>query len=458
MWTPSLPEGGRPIYLAIADAIAEDVRTGLLPPGARLPPQRRLAEALAVDFTTVSRAYAEARRRGLVSSRVGRGTFVARPAADYVPRLPGSGPLDMSMNLPPLIDDPAATEGMRGHLEALMRENGPQLLLAYNAPGGGAEDRAAGVAWLGRTLPGAALERTLVAAGAQPAIFAAMSEVADPGDVICVGALTYPGGRAAARRLGLALAPVAMDADGLLPEAFEAVCREKGPKALYYTCTLENPTTATLPLERREAIVRIARRYRVALIEDDAYGLLPETAPPPLAALAPDITYYIAGLAKPLSPALRIAYLAAPDAGAAARLAATLGAITGMASPFTAALASRWIHAGVAERVLRAIRAETQARRRIAGELLGAAAAAPAAAFHLWLPLPEGWSRAAFQGRLARQGVAVVLSDAFAVGPEAPEAVRIGLGCAAPRDSVRRALGVVAEALRGPPDWDLPFV
>jgi DNA-binding transcriptional MocR family regulator len=458
MWTPSLPQGGRPIYLAIADAIADDVRSGRLAPGGRLPPQRTLAAALGVDFTTVSRAYAEAARRGLVASRVGRGTFVARLAADYVPRLPTAGPLDMSMNLPPLVDDPALTEEMRRHVEAVMRETGPELLLSYNEPGGGAQDRAAGAAWLGRTLPEAGVERTLVAAGAQPAIVAAMSDVAAPGDVICMGALAYPGGRAAARHLGLALAPVEMDAHGLVPEAFEAVCREKGPKALYYTCTLENPTTATLPLERREAVVRIARRHRVALIEDDAYGLLPEATLPPLAALAPEITYYIAGLAKPLSPALRIAYLAAPNAGAAARLAATLGAITGMASPLTAALATRWIHTGVAERMLQAIRAETRARRRIAGELLGAAAGAPSTAFHLWLPLPEGWARAAFQGRLARQGVAVVLSDAFAVGPNAPEAVRIGLGCAASRESVRRALGVIAETLRAPPAWGAAFV
>ena len=75
-WVPELPNSGKPLYLEIADAIAADMRAGRLKPGERLPPQRRLAKRLSIDFTTVSRAYAEARMRGLVDSHVGRGTFV----------------------------------------------------------------------------------------------------------------------------------------------------------------------------------------------------------------------------------------------------------------------------------------------------------------------------------------------------------------------------------------------
>src|SRR5687768_5408434 len=78
MWSPRSLTTGKPFYLALADALEEDVDRGRLRPGTRLPPQRSLAKKLGVDFTTISRAYAEAQRRGLVAAHVGRGTFVRR--------------------------------------------------------------------------------------------------------------------------------------------------------------------------------------------------------------------------------------------------------------------------------------------------------------------------------------------------------------------------------------------
>ncbi|MCV6603287.1 MAG: GntR family transcriptional regulator, partial [Cohaesibacter sp.] len=80
-WTPRIEHSTKPRYLAIADALAQDIRDRVLLPGDRLPPQRRLAEALGIDFTTVSRGYTEAIKRGLVESHVGRGTFVRAPKA-----------------------------------------------------------------------------------------------------------------------------------------------------------------------------------------------------------------------------------------------------------------------------------------------------------------------------------------------------------------------------------------
>src|SRR4051794_8194836 len=76
MWTPALSQSSGPLYLALADAIAADVAAHNLAPGTRLPTHRELAETLGVTVGTVSRGYAEANRRGLVSGEVGRGTFV----------------------------------------------------------------------------------------------------------------------------------------------------------------------------------------------------------------------------------------------------------------------------------------------------------------------------------------------------------------------------------------------
>src|SRR5215831_18889632 len=80
IWTPDLRSRPGPRYAAIAEALAADAGEGRLRPGARLPTHRELADRLGVTVGTVTRAYAEAARRGLVSGEVGRGTFVRAPA------------------------------------------------------------------------------------------------------------------------------------------------------------------------------------------------------------------------------------------------------------------------------------------------------------------------------------------------------------------------------------------
>lgn len=76
-WLPDLHSGGGPAYLQIAEAIQQAIGAGSLREGDRLPPQRTLAQSLGVDLTTVTRAYAEARRRNLLDAVTGRGSFIA---------------------------------------------------------------------------------------------------------------------------------------------------------------------------------------------------------------------------------------------------------------------------------------------------------------------------------------------------------------------------------------------
>jgi DNA-binding transcriptional MocR family regulator len=446
-WTPRLDRGGKPVYLAVADAIADDVRNGRLSPGARLPAQRDLARALGIDLTTVTRAYNEARRRGLVSATVGRGSFVASAPAVQPYGAPSGAPVDLTMNLPPPFEDRALVRRMWRGFSELEARHGLTLLLRYQDPGGSAEDRAAGALWLSDRIPGLSPDRTLVSAGAQPALMAVIGALANRGDTICCEPLVYPGLRAAAAQLGVELAPLEVDEQGIVPDALLRACRETGPKALCCTPTLQNPTTATMSLSRRQDIVAVARRFRLPIIEDDAYGKLPLDPLPPLAALASELTWHIAGLAKLASPALRIAYVATPDAKAVGPVAAGLRAATGMASPITAALASLWIDNGTMAEVLSAVRGETRARRLMAAEILGPRFVSSAEAFHLWLTLPPRWTRAAFQAALQARDVSVAPSDAFVVTGEPPEAVRISLGAPPSRAELAGALACIRDVL-----------
>jgi len=450
-WTPAVTKSDGPVYLAIAEAIAADVKSGVLAPGTRLPPQRTLAARLGIDFTTVSRAYGEARQRGLVEGKVGMGTYVTAQPVRREPAVARSGLVDMSMNLPPQFDNPELVARMWSGIAALQHSGGLPLLLRYQEAGGTSQDRHAGTQWLTPRLPGLTADRVLVCPGAQGALLALASLLARAGDTICAEALLYPGFRSLAAQMKITLHPLAMDGEGIDPDAFATACRQAKPKALYCTPTLHNPTTATMSLARRQAIVAVARQYGVPIIEDDAYGLLPQAKLPPLAALAPELTYHVAGLAKCLSPALRIAYLAAPDARSANRVAAALRATVSMASPLTAAIATGWIGDGTASAVLEAIRAEAARRQGLAERILPAhCGVVRSEGFHLWLPLPAPWNRGDFAAQLRSGGIGVVVSDAFALTSPPPEAVRIGLG-AVPSADLEASLAAITDCLTGAP-------
>src|SRR5205823_4227486 len=150
-----------------------------------------------------------------------------------------------------------------------------------------------------------------------------------------------------------------LDGHGIVPAALEDLCVKARPKAIYLVPTIDNPTTATLPLRRREEVIAIARRHGLAIIEDDAYGSLPFEAPPAMAALAPDLTWHIATLSKCATPALRVAYVVAPDVTCVFRLAGEMRATSLMAPPLMTGLATRWIQDGTLVAITAAIRRES---------------------------------------------------------------------------------------------------
>jgi DNA-binding transcriptional MocR family regulator len=456
-WRPAVSKTARPVYLAIADALAADILSGKLARGTRLPAQRALADALALDFTTVTRAYAEARKRGLVEGRVGQGTYVRGTAAAPLPAA-RTGGVDMRMNLPPYFDDPPLVARMWQGMASLEASAGLELLRRYQEAGGTLADRTAGARWLADRIPDVDPDRVLICPGAQGALLAIVKLLVAPGELICVEELTYPGFRALAAHLRLQLVGAKMDRDGMLPDAFDEICRTRKPKALYCTPTLHNPTTATMPVARRKAIAAIARQHDVLIIEDDAYGALPPNPMPPLSLFAPERSYYVAGVAKCLSPALRIAYVVPPDLRQAARLANSVRAMTSMASPLTAAIATRWIEDGTAAAVVAAIRKESAIRLQIAESLLPRPRLqSPADGFHLWLNLPPPWTRGEFIARLQLGGVGVVGSDAFAIAAP-PEAVRLSLGVVSSRDELRQCLQLIADLLGEQPAFSATVV
>lgn len=448
-WRPDLSNSDKPRYLAIADAIADDIGAGRLVIGDRLPPQRKLAKRLDMDFTTVARGYVEAQKRGLIESKVGQGTFVRdkprprRSQQSFPPR-----PVDLSMNLPPEPDDPELIARMQAGVDYVTRDI--VSLLRYQGFGGTQADKDAASSWLGRRALVPAQDRVFVSPGAHPALLGIVSILAKPGDTVLCEAITYPGIRSITAQLGVVLAGLPMDDDGIEPEALTDACKKLKPKAIYLNPTLQNPTTLTIPDQRRREIVAIARRFHVPIIEDDAYGFIHEHGHghSPFAAIAPDLTWHVAGLAKCIGAGLRAAYVVVPDTRSAWPFASALRAATVMASPFTVALVTRWIEDGTADTMLRFIRAETTARQKLAAEIMPQDSyRADLLSFNMWVPLPKPWTRSGFVEHMRSTGIGVVASDAFVAGGTAPEAVRICLGGPISRPQVKGALEYIAHAL-----------
>jgi DNA-binding transcriptional MocR family regulator len=447
-WAADVRGARGPIYLAIANALAGAVGRGEMLPGEQLPPHRSLAAALGVDLTTVTRAYTEARRRGLVDAAVGRGTFVRSDAGlgDAV----APSVVDMSMILPPQPERPILRDLLRDGVARLLRHEDPATLMAYRNGAGTMQDRMAGAAWLRPVLGSVSPQRVLVCPGAQSAVHAVLATLTRPGDTIVTESLAYPGLRALAPHFGLKLLGAPMDGQGLIPDALDALCRERKPAAIYCTPTMQNPSAVTMGTERREAVAAIARRHETVVIEDDAYGLLASAPERAISALASERSFYVATTAKTLSPGLRTAYLVVPPGRHAERVMTALRAATLMASPLLTGLVTMWVREGTARDILDGIRREAVVRQAVARAVLPPCFEAHPEGLHCWLHLPAHWRQGEFVAYVRARGVALVASDAFQVSGLPPNAVRLALGVAPDAGRLRDALADVRDALLAP--------
>ncbi|KQX09495.1 GntR family transcriptional regulator [Streptomyces sp. Root431] len=436
-------------YRRIADRVEAAVRDGRLRPGDRLPPQRVFARRHRIANSTAIRVYGELARRGLVVGEVGRGTFVRAAPPLPGPALAeatGAAPVDLQLNYPVA---EGQSELMARALAALAR---PDVLAeAVSGPAaatGTPEAREAAASVLAR--PGWAPdpESVLFAGNGRQAIAAALSALVPPGGRLGVEALTYPLVKAVADRLGIRLVPLALDAEGVRPEALAATHRATPLAAVYLQPTLHNPLSATAGEGRRAELAELLRRLDLTAVEDTTWAFLVPDAPAPLAALAPERVLLVDSLSKRLAPGLTVGYLVVPARlRAAAGDALRSGAWT--AGGLALAAATRWAGDGTVAEAVAAKRADTAARHALVLRHLGGHAVRTSPhAYYCWWELPAPWRAETFAAAAERAGVAVTPGSAFAVGPgTAPDAIRVGLA-SPPRAVLDGALGRLA-ALAG---------
>lgn len=434
--------GYRQLLQAIESAVAE----GSLLPGEKMPTHRDLSSALSVSRGTVARAYEEAKRLGLLQSGIGQGTFVAaRETRSPFGPIPNQE-LNMGMSYPFSDRDPDPAPV----LEALALDPRRRELFNYPVPDGTLAHREAGSHWLAQLGVEAKPEEVVMMAGAQHAIQMWLLSVVRPGGKVLAETLTYPMMPAAAKVANIEVLPVAMDDDGMIPEALAQRAEESEATGLYLIPNFQNPTTVSMSEKRRKALTKVIQAKKLQVFEDDINGPFLEQKTTPLKMLLPNRVTYAASLSKPVSGGLRMAYVV-PPAAYYPSFVSSLNACFWAVSPICSEIAMRWIEDGTASASVAAKTAEYRERRTVLETTLGPVSRGlRTGANFAWLQLPEPWRAHDFSAEARRRGVVVMPAEVFSLDKaRAPQSIRISLGTLS-RPDFQKGVQILADILQTP--------
>ncbi|MBC8074531.1 MAG: PLP-dependent aminotransferase family protein, partial [Chloroflexales bacterium] len=410
---------------------------------------------------------------GWVEATVGRGTFVAEQeertptpttselGQEVTPRgvmndllrmaqMPGL--LSLAMNDPdadafPLRDWQRCTD------EAL--EQGGARVMGYATPQGDQSLRNALATLVHERGLTVGPDEIMVTGGATQALALTCDALARPGDTVLVEQPTYLGSLNIMAARGLQPIGIATDDEGLQIEPLERALQQQRPALIYTIPTFQNPSGVCLSNERRAALLELAARHNVPIIEDDVYGrLCYEGVPPPAlkAADARGLVVHIGSLSKILMPGLRMGYIVATPALlqqlSAARQASDL------CSPLlTQRALALFIGRGLLTSHIR--RSLPRYRERRDALLLameqhfpaGVFWTRPRGGFACWVALPVGSSVTELYMAAIARGVAFAPGDVFCAAPLARPHMRLSFGAQTPH-AIAEAVSVLGELLR----------
>ena len=427
-WVPERSKLKRPYYLSLANALEEDIVSGRLAAGTKLPPQRELADYLDLNFTTVTRAYDLCRERNLIYGMIGKGTFVSP--------LPGKQFHPKSGNLPDIIElglvkgfDQIKTPVIEAS-RSVLQKGYIEELYSYTEPAGHLHQRAAGAHWMKQMDVYTDSEHTAIFPGAQNIISAALLSLFRIGDKLAVDEFTYSNLIGTARLSHIRLIPVRGDAAGMMPEELERVCRKENISGIFLMPNCANPTTRTIPEKRKDELAEVIARHDLILIEDDNTGI-PLTSGRDYHSMhsrLPERTIYICNSTMALCSGLRVAFAAFPETFRMTLLNA-LFHLSIKTSSLDAEIMTELILSGKAARILEQKAALANERNRLFDQIFPEAETPGSpAAFFRWLPIPKLLTgEVETERRLLQMGVNVYCSSRFSVSRSPQSFMRIAV-------------------------------
>jgi GntR family transcriptional regulator / MocR family aminotransferase len=457
-WTLPLEDGPAPLFLRIGKAVIDAIRSGRLVAGDPLPSTRVLALQLGVHRKTVVAAYRELHSQGWLTTQAAVGTWVSRELPLVAPpartrALAQRAGFDLpSQPLPPRTAWPRKrllllgglpeikllprAELARAYRRALLSAAGRELL-DYGSPQGDERLRQALAQMLKQSRGVAATPEALnIVRGTQQGLYLVARALLEPGDRVAVEAYSHPAARGALHIAGAVLEAVPVDHAGLDVAALDALCDRQPErhriKAVYVTPHHQLPTTVTMTPARRLALLALAKRRRLMILEDDYdYEFQYEGRPVlPLAYADRDgLVVYFGSLSKVLAPGLRIGFVVStPDV--AQRIASYRTFVDHQGDRVLERAVAELIDNGDIERHARRIRRVYSARRDVLADALqrwlpALAFTRPAGGLAIWGQLPGVDAQAWAQRGLA-EDVSFQPANHFACGPMPLDFVRLG--------------------------------
>ena len=333
-----------PVYIQIANGMADSIRQGIISSGLKLPGTRIMAEQLGLHRKTVVAAYEELIAQGWIETRNSSGTFVSTKLPEISPVSFQKQKLKAKGDEPgfPFQQNPALSlslykgsnglsfndgfpdvriapwEALSRAYRTCLRKGFKKNLLFYGETTGEPSMRSALTEYLreSRGLP-IGEDQVMITRGTMMAIHLAANCILKPGDVVVVGKLSYNSCNLILKQAGAQLETVPVDEFGIDTDAVEQLCKKLPVRMMYVTPHHQYPTTVVMPADRRLHLLNLAKEYGFCIIEDDYDYDFHYNSNPILPLAAADDhnnVVYVGSLSKVFSPALRIGYVVAPSA------------------------------------------------------------------------------------------------------------------------------------------------
>ncbi|NPV69369.1 MAG: PLP-dependent aminotransferase family protein [Firmicutes bacterium] len=475
-----------PVYRQIADQIRDLILSGEFGPGRRLPAERKLAESLGVNRSTIINAYGELQASGLVESRFGRGTTVlaaplgSPPAGDRQ-----AAPLPWRQffgetagrTREPLLRDlmelagrediisfaagiPAPEtyplDAFREIQDQVLRDHG-RAALQHSPTEGHLPLRETICQIMHARGVNCSPDEILVLSGSQQGLDLAARVFVDQGDVVLVEEPSFFCAVQVFQTSGARVIGVPLDEGGVRLDVLETLLSRYQPKFVYTLPTFQNPSGVTMSLERRLALLELAYRYQVPVLEDDPYGELRYEGKfvPALKALDRNgYVIYLSTFSKVLFPGLRVGWMVAP------RPVARQFALARQLVDLHSNTLAQWLIDGFFRRGLfdvhiAGVRRENERRRNTMQLALGRKAPPgfrfnrPEGGLYLWCTLPSGMNGSRLLAHATEHGVTFVPGEPFYAGGQGQDHIRLNYSYLPPdriEEGVARLVTVIRES------------
>jgi 2-aminoadipate transaminase len=447
------PSSDVPLYRQLADSVSRLISEGAIQSGERLPPTRELAVQLGVNRTTIAAAYSLLEEAGLIRGHVGRGSFVAGQAHQTVPdgfplrSAPGIE-ISFANSRPPADDFPI--EAFREATKQVI--SGPEAneILQLGPTHGYAPLRRYLLAEALNTGTARPNDDLILTSGCQQALDLIARVCVSGKTAVASEDPVYHGLIRVFTRAGAELLPLPVDEAGVELTALETTVERHRPRLLVVSPSFQNPTGATLSLERRKRIVSLVQRHGLVLVENDIYTELRYRgdALPTLKQLDDSgNTILLRSFSKILFPGLRVGWITGPRA-TVARLAEAKQTSDLHSDQLSQAVLLRLAESGAVREHLEKTRIAGRARLEAAldacGRFLprGSKFTTPDGGMNLWIELPAPLTADLLLSRAQQHGVDFLPGRYFSHALPHTRGLRISFGGLAP-DQIQRGIEII---------------